>query len=168
LGEQIQVELRLLDPALSRQLPDRLDLEVRNEQGQPVQTARLMRRGQGAEADRYTASIPATRVGNFSVALPPMTGDDREMTAPVTVEVPQLELDRPIVDRAALQRLAEDTGGRLVPLSEARTLPELIPSAERRIPLIAEQALWDAPLALALFVILITMEWVGRKLAGLI
>lgn len=168
LGEQVQAELRILDPALSRQLPDRLDLEVRNEQGQPVQTARLVRRGQGEDSDRYTASFPANRVGNYSVALPAMTGEDRELTAPVTIQVPQLELDRPIVDRANLQRLAEDTGGRLVPLAQAGSLPELIPSAERRIPLIMDQALWDAPLALALFVLLITMEWVGRKVAGLI
>ena len=168
LGEQIQVELRLLDSTLAGQLPDRLDLEVRNDQGQPVQTVRLIRRGQAEQADRYTASFPAVRVGNFSVALPPMTGEDRELTAPVTVEVPQLELDRPIVDRANLQRLAEDTGGQLVPLAEADRLPELIASAERRIPLIAEQALWDAPLALALFLLLITLEWAGRKLAGLI
>ncbi len=168
LGEQVQVELRVLDPALSRQLPDRLDLEIRNEEGQPVGTARLARRGEGADADRYTASFPANRVGNFSVALPPMTGEERELTAPVTVEVPQMELDRPIVDRSHLQRLAEDTGGQLVSLEQASTLPQIIPSAQRRIPLISEQALWDAPLALALFVLLITMEWVGRKVAGLI
>ncbi len=168
LGEQVQVELRVLDPALSRQLPDRLDIEVRNEQGQPVSTARLVRRGEGAEADRYTASFPASRVGNFSVALPPMTGEDQELTAPVTVQVPQLELVRPVVDRSGLQRLADDTGGQLVPLSEAGTLPEVIPSVERRIPIVSNQALWDAPLALALFVLLITMEWIGRKAAGLI
>jgi uncharacterized membrane protein len=168
LGEQVQVELRLLDPALSRQLPDRLDLEIRNEQGQPVGTARLARRGEGAEADRYTASFPASRVGNFSVAVPPMGGQEQELTAPVTVQVPQMELDRPVVDRASLQRLAEDTGGQLVPLSDARRLPELIPSVEKRIPIISDQALWDAPLALALFALLITMEWIGRKAAGLI
>lgn len=168
LGEQVQVELRLLDPALSRQLPDRLDLEVRDEQGRPVQTSHLIRRGEGAEAERYTASIPAQRIGNFSVVLPPMTGENRELTAPMIVQVPQLELDRPIVDRDNLQRLAEDTGGRLVSLNEARSLPEIIPNVARRIPIVSEQSLWDAPLALALFALLITAEWVGRKVAGLI
>jgi uncharacterized membrane protein len=168
LGQQVQVELRLLDPALSRQLPDRLELEVRNEQGQPVSTASLIRRGEGAEADRYTASFPAGRIGNFVVALPPMAGGEQELTAPVTVQVPQLELDRPIVDRPSLQRLADDTGGQLVAISEAGTLPSVITSVEKRIPIVSDQALWDAPLALALFALLITMEWVGRKAAGLI
>ena len=169
LGEQVGVELRVLDPQLSPQLPDRLNVEVRGEDGSAVATVPLVRRGGGAEADRFTGTFPAGKIGNFSVVLPPVTADDKTLTAPVSVRVPQLELDRPTVDLAALQRLAGDTGGKLFDLSDAAAgLPQTIKSAERRIPVITDRPLWDAPLALVLLALLVTMEWVGRKAAGLI
>ena len=169
LGEQVGVELRVLDAKLSPQLPDRLNVEVRGEDGAAVATVPLVRRGGGADADRFTATFPADRVGNFAVVLPPATADDQTLTAPVSVRVPQLELDRPTVDRAALQRLAGETGGQLFGLSDAAAgLPQAIKSAERRIPVVTDRALWDAPLALVLLALLITMEWVGRKVAGMI
>ena len=169
LGEQVGVELRVLDPQLSPQLPDRLNVEVKAEDGSAVATVPLVRRGGGAEADRFTGTFPAGKIGNFSVVLPPVTADDKTLTAPVSVRVPQLELDRPTVDLAALQRLAGDTGGKLFDLSDAAAgLPETIKSAERRIPVVTDRPLWDAPLALVLLALLVTMEWVGRKAAGLI
>ena len=169
LGEQVGVELRVLDPQLSPQLPDRLNVEVRGEDGSAVATVPLVRRGGGAEADRFTGTFPAGKIGNFGVVLLPVTADDKTLTAPVSVRVPQLELDRPTVDMAALQRLAGDTGGKLFDLSDAAAgLPQTIKSAERRIPVITDRPLWDAPLALALLALLVTMEWVGRKAAGLI
>ena len=169
LGEQVGVELRVLDGQLSPQLPDRLNVEVRGEDGSAVATVPLVRRGGGAEADRFTATFPANKVGNFSVVLPPVTADDKPLTAPVSVRVPQLELDRPTVDLAALQRLAGDTGGQLFNVADAAAgLPETIKSAERRIPVVTDRPLWDAPLALVLLALLVTMEWVGRKFAGLI
>ena len=169
LGEQVGIELRVLDPQLSPQLPDRLNVEVRGEDGQAVSTVALVRRGGGADADRFTATFPAGRVGNFSVALPPVVADAQTLTAPLSVRVPQLELDRPTVDRAALQRLAGETGGKLFTLEDAAAgLTTEIKSAERRIPVVTDRALWDAPLALVLIALLLTIEWVGRKVAGMI
>lgn len=171
LGEQVQAELRVLDPGLADELPDRLTAELRNEEGQLVQSVQLVKRESDTDSDRYTVSLPAERVGIFSLVLPAIAGATEEnnpLRAGFAVKVPQLELDRPIVDRAALRRLAQDTGGMYSELSEAGRLPELIQSAERRIPVVSERSLWDAPLALALITLLLITEWVGRKIAGLI
>jgi hypothetical protein len=47
-------------------------------------------------------------------------------------------------------------------------LPELIPSAAKVIPIETSQPLWDAPLAMILFVFLITAEWLLRKVYGML
>jgi hypothetical protein len=57
----------------------------------------------------------------------------------------------------------------MVELGEARAvLPKLIPSAAKAIPVVSSEPLWDAPLAMVLFVVLITVEWVMRKVYGML
>ncbi|HLL88075.1 MAG TPA: hypothetical protein VK324_02115, partial [Tepidisphaeraceae bacterium] len=85
------------------------------------------------------------------------------------VTVPRLELNDPRVDRVALGRLASETGGRALDLAAAAAeLPGLLPSAAKNIPVVSATPVWDAPLAMALFVLLITAEWIVRKLNGMV
>lgn len=169
LGEQVTAELGLLDPQLARQLPDRIDAELRDAEGQPVRTVPLVRRQDAAgEGDRFTGTFAADRAGAYTLIVPPLAADVPALAANVNVEIPRAELDRPAVDRAALTRLANDTGGEVVPLSSISQLAELIPSVEKRVPVITDRALWDSPLALILVALLLTTEWVGRKVAGMI
>jgi hypothetical protein len=44
----------------------------------------------------------------------------------------------------------------------------LIQSAAKVIPIETSRPLWDAPLALTLFVLLITIEWIVRKMFGMV
>jgi hypothetical protein len=80
-----------------------------------------------------------------------------------------LELAQPQVDRTLLTRLASETLGQAVDLPEASVkLPQLIKSAARVIPVETSRPLWDAPLALTLFVLMITAEWIMRKMFGMV
>jgi hypothetical protein len=103
------------------------------------------------------------------VKLPPIAGSVESLDLPLEVIVPRLELNQPQVDRAALSRLAAETGGKVVELNQAAgQLPQLIPSAAKIIPIDISRPLWDAPLAMILFVLLITPEWVLRKVYGML
>lgn len=74
------------------------------------------------------------------------------------------ELKNPAADHATLARLSQQTGGELIPASQLADLPAKLPNRQLRL-LGAEEiwTLWDRPLALALIVLLLALEWAGRK-----
>lgn len=170
LGEPVRLELRVLDPVLAQQLPRELDVEVRDEAGQAVRRERLER--QETPPDTFAASFTADKVGRYSVRLPALAGDDKPVDVPVEVIVPRLELARPAVDMALLRQVAvknEKTGQPIVlDLAGAAKLPDLIRSAARTIPVLTPEPLWDAPLAFLIFIVLLTAEWVLRKMYGML
>jgi uncharacterized membrane protein len=167
LGEQVRVVLRVLDPSLLTQLPEQLRVEIADATDQPIRQELLTR--QDATSDTWVASFQADRVGALRAKLPLIASGLETREIRFDVNVPRLELVQPQVDEPSLQRIAVETGGRIVPLvSAAELLPKAIPSAERRTPVLSGQPLWDAPLAMALFVLLIAAEWIARKLQGML
>jgi uncharacterized membrane protein len=167
LGEQVKVNLRVLDPQLMQQLPEQIRVEVQDAAGQVIRHESLTR--QEGQPELYVATFTADRVGNFVVKLPQLAGQEQGQDLPVTVAVPRLELAQPQVDRTFLTRLASETLGKVVDADQApQVLPGLIQSAARVIPVETTRPLWDAPIALAFFVLLITGEWVARKMFGMV
>jgi uncharacterized membrane protein len=180
LGDQVRVVLRVLDPQLLTQLPEQLDGQIRDGEGKMIREETFSR--QEGDNDIYTLSFTADKVGTFSVHLPPITGEADGIEAPIRVDVPQLEMADPRVDKVSLTQLAELSRdipaesrrlGRastpIVSLATARTdLPKLITSAARVSLIETSEPLWDAPLAMALFAFLISSEWLLRKLYGMV
>lgn len=167
LGEQIRVNMRVLDPFLLQQLPDQLSVEVLDETGQVIRQEPIRR--QEGQIELFTGSWSADRVGKLRLRLPSVASGIDAMELPVEVSIPRLELVQPQVDRTLLSRLASETMGQAVAAEQAVTaLPGLIQSVAQIIPIDSEQPLWDAPLALLLFVLLITVEWVLRKVFGML
>ena len=147
---------------------------AQHEDGQVVRRENLVR--QEGQADTYVAQFPADRIGTFTARLPPITAEAKEMNVRIEVNVPARELEQPQVDRTLLSRLASETNAllpgqaepKLMDLASARTDLAKIPSAAQSIPIFADNPLWDAPLALLIFVLLITAEWVLRKMFGMV
>jgi uncharacterized membrane protein len=180
LGDQVRVVLRVLDPQLLTQLPDQIRGEIRDGGGHLIRQETFVK--QEGDNDLYSLSFTADKVGSFSVHLPPITGEADGVEAPLRVNVPELEMADPRVDRVSLTQLAElsrDVAtesaklGRpstpIIPLNTARAdLPKLIASAARVSLIETSEPLWDAPVAMALFVFLICVEWLLRKLYGMV
>ena len=70
--------------------------------------------------------------------------------------------------RQRLEKLAQETGGAVVPLNELDKLTDLIPNRARRTPDDIREPLWDSYLALIIVVSLATIEWIGRKVIRLV
>ena len=82
---------------------------------------------------------------------------------------PRLELEDPRVNPISLSSIASETLGQAVPFDKARAmLPGLIPSAARTTLMPSDMPLWSAPLTMILFMLVITAEWILRKVYGML
>jgi uncharacterized membrane protein len=160
LGQQVGMDLNILNPRLAQEAPQQLPVDILDAAGRPVRRV-VMNRVENST--KYSATWSADTLGRFTARLPPL-GDSQAMDRPFSVKSPQLELESPRLDRSLLSSL-----GQTVEYGSARTeLPGLIHSAARTIPVEFSRPVWQAPLALVLFVLLITAEWVLRKLHGML
>ncbi len=162
LGGQVNIELEPLSPELAQQLSPPVSVEIMNDAtGQAVRRVDLQKQESGSGA--YVGSFTADQTGQFDVKLPHLTDNDPVVT--FKVSEPDMELREPQVDTSFLARLGTETP---MTLSEAAVkLPE-IRSAAKIIPIDTTEPLWDAPAVFFIFVGLITLEWVVRKIVGLL
>ena len=181
LGQKVEVSLRILDPELLQQLPEQLSVILEDENGQAIRQDTLQRRE--GQNDLYVASWTADTVGRFNFRLGALASGTEGADLPIEVHVPRLELTQPQVNRDLLSRLAttvaeaQDASGpdldklRLNADADPGVVREelkKIPSAAAIIPVYTNEPLWNAPLAMVIFVLLITLEWVLRKVYGML
>lgn len=164
LGEQVRLNLSLLDPDLQRQSPSQPAVRIVNADGELIKNLSMHRIGD--QADQYTASFTADHTGQFTARLADVDGQAADV--PLNVLTPRLELLRPEVDRPVLAELASQTGGQLLTLADARHELAAIPSAKKIIPMAVTNPLWDAPAILFLLAGLIIAEWITRKIGGMV
>jgi hypothetical protein len=163
-GQPVQVTLRLLDARLLDLNLESVRASMEDASGAPLGEIHL-RRVEGSAGEYATTLIPDAigalrlRVSDSLVATQPLVAD-------VEVFNPDNELRRPETDHALLASLAEETGGRVLPPDDLSELSRLRNrSIETPNPL--SERIWDTPLAFALLLLLLTAEWIGRKIAGL-
>jgi hypothetical protein len=174
LGQPVRVAVELLDQSLVDAAPSAIEV-------------RLTRRPDaGEDPDALTGAIdltlrPEQRGGRVYAAtwLPGEPGVWRaevnesllaslDLTDEAVVSHPDDELRSPETDHDLLARLADQTGGVVLQASDLDNLPALLPNRRQRIINEQTEALWDSPLALTLLLLLVTVEWVGRRLVRLV
>lgn len=180
-GQPVKISLTVLSPQLLQTLKDQppIQVDVLDDGGQVVRHVELVR--QETPDNVYTASFEATdKFGSYSVRLPALASKTQEQLRAYQVIVPRLELEKPEVDRASLTRLAPPE--RIIPINEAREkLPGLIQSAAkisldpqsyRLLDTAWKLKLGDLtipiPRAIVFFMLLLTTEWVLRKVFGML
>ena len=165
-GEAVTARLRVLDPELLQQLPAQLDVDMVGEDGKTVVGKRTLVRSDNHEhRDSYEGTWIADQGGSFEFRLPRVPTDQPRFD----VREPRLELAQPEANINAMKRIAEITQGQLVSYASAiKDLPAKLPDMSREVRDPTNIPLWDAPLAMAVFVLLITIEWVLRKVFGML
>jgi len=171
-----RVEVRLLDQSLvDRRLPSvraRVRLIDERDQTGMAQTLTLGVEDTGARralSQGYAASWLPTEPGVYEIIV------DEPLLAPLglRIEVEVLadsdELRDPMADHELLASLAERTGGRVLGMDTLGELPDVLP---RREVVIAGQPqvepLWDRPVVLVVLLVMLALEWIGRRLIRLI
>lgn len=175
VGTAVRVSVDLIDQSLIDARPTGL-------------TVRLSKPGVGgAEAERVDVSLKAIGDGGsggskgfVGMWVPPSAGtwsgvvtdallEGKGVTATAEVALPDDELRRPEADHALLTSLAQETGGAVLSEETIGSLKSVLPNREVRTLSVARQeTLWDRPGVLVTLLVMLTLEWVLRRLIRLI
>lgn len=121
------------------------------------------------DATSFEASFPAATAGAYTVRVVPtvqaeLEAGPRAATMNFRVEPPRQELDEPGLDRGLLESIARETKGSVFSIADARDLPAAIKVRQVTRTLELRNEIWDAPLMFGGVMLLLTIEWVLRKL----
>jgi uncharacterized membrane protein len=163
LGEQIRATYRVYNSTLLQQLPPEIAVQMRKDDGTVISEQKLQR--QEGQPDLYAASFVADHEGQFIVHVASSAG---ERETRLTVKTPRLEMEDVSVNHSLLTRLALETQGKAMTIADAPVQLASIPSLERKTPNPTSNPLWNGWAPLIIFVLLITTEWVLRKVYGMV
>jgi hypothetical protein len=171
--QAVRVELRLLDQALVDRQFQGVAVRVRREEpaqeDEPFADVTLRLAGERSGSDRnvsqtYAATWTPDEPGRYVLEPTDPFLSALELSATLEVVSPDDELRQPETDHALLATLSEQTGGTVLPESELDDLPSLLPRRDVTITGVPDvETLWDKPIVLAMLILLLTAEWVGRK-----
>lgn len=165
-GGTVVLELTIDDPALlERRLPRVAVAVMRADQpGQVVEQIELRPVGE----NHWQTTWRPTAGGEFELRVVEPALDALGLAQSLSVISPDDELRQPQTDHPRLAALAAQTGGAVVPLEELDQLIELAPNRARRTAVDVREPLWHSPLAFGMALVLLTGEWVGRKMIRLV
>lgn len=175
VGSSLRLSLELLDQSLVDAAPTSVRVEItRNDAttgSRPVEL-RLAPEGVVSEGDgsarSFGSSWATNEPGTYSVRVTEPLLAPLGLSATLEVWPSDDERRQPETDHAALGELAQQTGGQVVPVSQLGTLGDLLPNRELVMTGPREvRPLWDRPLVLALLIVMLALEWVGRRLIRL-
>ena len=116
----------------------------------------------------YSAVWRPKQAGTFVLSLDEPNLADLDVHQSVHVEHPDDEFHYASADYERLQALADATGGKLIGLDELDQLANLLPPQPDKVTISIKETLWDCPLSLMMIALLLTVEWVGRKMIRLV
>ncbi|MFT5523083.1 MAG: hypothetical protein ACI9HK_001027 [Pirellulaceae bacterium] len=90
-------------------------------------------------------------------------GDVRTVTRQIMVELPNAEFEKPTLDRASLELVAELTGGRVFGLHETDLMAGEIRMGQVDKLVEDRNEIWNAPIFFVVIVLGLTVEWILRK-----
>ena len=167
LGGSSSVYARLLKPDLSPQTADSVEASVERLDAPPGdagRTTRLTLRQLPGQPGEYTAAVPFNRAGKFALTVD-NAGNPGSYEYRVTLP-PDHEQSAGGPDEVLMAKLAELSGGALYREEDLDKLPGAIPPQSTPTVTREEVALWGR-WSFALVLVLLTLEWLGRRWVSL-
>jgi hypothetical protein len=163
VGQQVEVTVRMFEQDFETPMRrDEVSAEVKFEDG-VTETIKLTP-DISKEGD-YKGSFPALKAGLVEIT-PKITDPslvEKMANKVIHVTLPQLEYKETRMNEPLLQQVAQVSGGKYLRPAQFDELRRLLP--DKKVMLVNEttEDLWDAPIVLALFCLLLFTEWILRK-----
>ncbi|MBL4591944.1 MAG: VWA domain-containing protein [Phycisphaerales bacterium] len=159
-GKPVQLVVDLLDQSLVDTLPKAIDATITRIGSKDAGAhASLL----GSQTTRLGTWIPQ-EPGQYRVALE--SADPMLASINATISVLDSSDERRTLDtnHPLLADLASQTGGQVIKPEDFGTIPSMLPNRARTIALPPERvSLWDRPIVLFFLILLVSIEWIGRK-----
>ncbi len=162
VGQVLQLKLKVFDESTQINMPESISVSVINTEGRLSTNLDLQQSAQ--DLDTWTGAWVPAWAGIFRLSVD-LNGVDIETQ--VRVEDVTLEYQRPETDHDSLATLAEMTGGEVVEPDSIESLFNSLPDRSINETEIRRAGLWDAPFIFILLMVLLTLEWTGRRLLRL-
>ncbi len=159
-NQPIQIRVRFPNPALA---PASGEVNVQIEQKGQARTLKL-KTAPGSK-NIFEGALPQAPEGEYTVRLlPPPVLEGPIPTSTFRVDPPAGELERPQMNEPELLRVAQTTGGKFYTPETVQTLLKDLPKPQK-VPLDTDPPipLWNTWPVLALFLVVLTGEWLLRK-----
>jgi hypothetical protein len=167
LGQTIPLRIRALSPQFQPLAADVISLEVFGAGGAPVTPGPLLRKDLVRPAE-FAGDFRPLSPGRYKLEFTLPDSAER-VTAEIDVQLPRQEAASLVQDVPVLKRLTDGTGGEYVSLERAASvIPSLLPNKGERVVIDQRiRELWDRAWLMLLAGILLSAEWLIRKLLKL-
>ena len=186
-GESVKITAKLYDPefkplkqpaySVSIILPDTInnvESRINPTATIPDVAVRFIAQTLNAIPDKegqYEGTFTPNTTGFYKIVGEKQTRDISETASEVvfSVSYARREYEKPLPNPELLQNIAKATDGAFLKLTEIEKLPEIVkPISDIIYTETKEDDIWDKPAIFILFLLIISAEWVIRKLVGLI
>lgn len=175
VDQPVQISVRLLDQSLLNTRPASLTVrakplnsEVSGEQRITLRPQEGNRSIGEAPSGLYTGAWTFAEAGDYAVSPVDAILSGLGLSAKVEVRARDDEMREPAADHVLLDEIAHATSGRMLRIDEIGHLNELLPN--RQVRTAGEtfaEPLWDKPIVWAALILLLSLEWIGRRLIRL-
>ena len=174
VNQPVSVELHLADQSLVEAADSLTQIAVEitpansstgpNRTAQSTQSILLTRTDRTGRFQGQWIPINSGRA-NLTVTEPILA--DLGLSEIVTVDRDDAEMRYPAADHDLLKQLAESTGGQSLTPDQISDLPQLIANRASHTTNDIREPLTHSPLIYIVFVVLLMIEWIGRRIIGL-
>ncbi|MEK6702752.1 MAG: hypothetical protein AABZ53_10850 [Planctomycetota bacterium] len=177
VDQPVQITVRLLDQSMIDAKPKSIQVRVgmKPETGapagvtpSPIELRLIPQDAGGGQTGIYSATWLPSEPGSYQVDVIDALLARAGLLAGVDAAYADDEMRTPQTDHALLQSLAEKTSGAVVNPARLADLATLLPNHEVRLlgtPRL--EALWDKPVVWVLLMVILALEWAGRRLIRL-
>lgn len=175
VDQPVQISIRLLDQSLLSTRPESLTVRITSDRaadaGEQSITLKPQESGRGAgetPTGLFASSWTFAEAGDYTIRPTDAALSGLGLSTKVEVRARDDELREPAADHALLIGLSEATGGQVLPFDQIGRLADLIPNRQvRTAGETVSETLWDKPLVWSLLILLLSLEWIGRRLIRL-
>ncbi|MGH7242790.1 MAG: hypothetical protein ACREJD_05175 [Phycisphaerales bacterium] len=175
VDQPVQISVRLLDQSLLGTRPEAVTVRAKAEGSSDAVeqsiTLKPQENGRGvgeAPTGLFTGSWTFSEAGDYTLRPTDAILAGLGLSAKVEVRARDDEMREPAADHGLLSDLATTTGGQMLKVEDLGKLTELLPNRQVRTAgeTVAEP-LWDKPLVWTMLILLLSLEWIGRRLIRL-